>query len=246
MPQNDSDHRLAVLLSVLQHDAADPALAALDADRAERIRQRLAEIQQQPPDSEEIEAVLDDFDKFFRFAVQTCNLPTASPIPITGKTSGADKDDRSASSKSTKSKTSLKLFDPSNDPIADLHRLAPSQIARALSSEHPKSIALVLSQLDKSLTAETLDLLPEDVQFKVFYQLKEEPNVSPDLIARIASHGRQRNADRAGIGRRARPRSANGRSAATATEEDPHANGHGTAAGRRGGRRPLARIAVCV
>ena len=175
------EKRVAMLLSALGEDAIEPALAGVDAHRAQAIRAELERLAQTTVDHDEMEEVVDDFETFFRFAVQTLSIPTVLDDQIAGSVTG-DGDEVSADESSG---AQIRIFEPTDDPVEDLQRLEPAQIAGALASEHPKTIALVFGCLDRTLAAKTIDLLPSEAQSEVFFQLRDDHAAPDDLVQRI-------------------------------------------------------------
>ncbi len=181
MQRTSQNEKIALLLKGLGADAAEPTLTALPVDRAEEVRQQLAHLDATPPDQEAIDTVLDDFETFFRFALQTLNAPSS----LAEYTQSSEPDANEAAQHPESTTAPLRIFEPSDDPIQDLNRLEPVQIAGALGTEHVKTIALVLTCLDLSKAAKILDHLPEELQTDVFFALKTEHNATADLIDRV-------------------------------------------------------------
>ena len=63
--------QLALLLSVMGPQATETALKSVDEEAAAQVRSTLESLRLDPPSKEEIEFVLDDFAKYFRFALKT-------------------------------------------------------------------------------------------------------------------------------------------------------------------------------
>ncbi len=176
-------HRIALLLSGLGSDVTEPALAGLAGDKADQVREALDQLASQPPQADELNDVLDDFETFFRFALKTANAPSNwaaesfDDLPV---------DDEEEVVAPVPARPRLKIFQPSDDPIADLQRLAPLQIAGALANEHAKTIGMVLSCLDNAAAASVLDLLPAEQQPGAFFALQQPNSVPQDLLMRVA------------------------------------------------------------
>jgi len=177
MTNSPTDLKLAILLNTLGHEAADAALSGLPAERTAAVRQHLEEFEVEQPSLQAIEAALDEFEVFLNFAVDTLQLPARiAPSAL----------DSGFGGRPQPPKTELKIFEPTDDPFYDLNRLNPGQIAAALAQERPKTISIVLSQLDRQLVAATIDLLPEQMQSEVFMLLKTAERPQADLIQRVA------------------------------------------------------------
>ena len=70
---------------------------------------------------------------------------------------------------------------PTDDPVEDINKLDPFQVAEALSHDHPKTIALVLERLQPERSAFVLQELPENLRNETILFLSQESNV-PQLI----------------------------------------------------------------
>lgn len=66
-----------------------------------------------------------------------------------------------------------------------LKNVAPDQIAPFISSEHPQTIALILSQLDGAQASGILSQLPERLQSDVAYRIATMDNITPSVIKQI-------------------------------------------------------------
>ena len=67
-----------------------------------------------------------------------------------------------------------------------LQKAEPKQLARFLQSEHPQTIALILSHLDSSKSAALLTSLPEDMRSDVALRMASLDQIAPEIITKIA------------------------------------------------------------
>lgn len=67
-----------------------------------------------------------------------------------------------------------------------LQKADPQQLAKFIHSEHPQTIALVLSHLNPSQAAALLFSLPGELRSEVALRMASLEQISPDVIARIA------------------------------------------------------------
>jgi flagellar motor switch protein FliG len=171
MPADAVDDKIAVLLNLLGDGVAEQVLRRLRPERAAELRQRLNSIRSTPVSRRRKEDAVAEFDRFYRFVTQTA--PPA--LRIVG---GFDADDEEA-------RAADRTFEPGDDPFADLERLTPVRLAVALTTEHPKLAAIVLSHLPAERGAEVLDALPEEHRRLVFVQLSRADKASPEIVARI-------------------------------------------------------------
>ena len=68
-----------------------------------------------------------------------------------------------------------------------LEKADPQQLAKFIHSEHPQTIALVLSHLNPSQAAALLTSLPSEIRSDVALRMGNLDQISPDIISRIAS-----------------------------------------------------------
>jgi flagellar motor switch protein FliG len=68
-----------------------------------------------------------------------------------------------------------------------LQRADPQQLAKFIHSEHPQTIALVLSHLNPSQAAALLFSLPQKIRSDVAIRMANLDQISPDIIHKIAS-----------------------------------------------------------
>ncbi len=68
-----------------------------------------------------------------------------------------------------------------------LQKADPQQLAKFIHNEHPQTIALILSHLKASQAAALLSSLPADMRPDVALRMAHLDQISPDIIARIAS-----------------------------------------------------------
>lgn len=68
-----------------------------------------------------------------------------------------------------------------------LQKADPQQLAKFIHNEHPQTIALVLSHLNSSQAAGLLYSLPNDMRADVALRMANLDQISPDIIAKIAS-----------------------------------------------------------
>jgi flagellar motor switch protein FliG len=68
-----------------------------------------------------------------------------------------------------------------------LQKADPQQLAKFIHSEHPQTIALVLSHLNPSQAAGLLFSLPSEIRADVALRMAHLDQISPDIISKIAS-----------------------------------------------------------
>ncbi len=68
-----------------------------------------------------------------------------------------------------------------------LQKADPQQLAKFIHSEHPQTIALILSHLNSSQAAALLSSLPPDMRADVALRMANLDQISPEIISRIAT-----------------------------------------------------------
>jgi flagellar motor switch protein FliG len=68
-----------------------------------------------------------------------------------------------------------------------LQKADPRQLAKFIHSEHPQTIALILSHLNPTQAAGLLSSLPEEIRSDVSMRMANLDQISPDIIAKIAN-----------------------------------------------------------
>lgn len=68
-----------------------------------------------------------------------------------------------------------------------LQKADPQQLAKFIHSEHPQTIALILSHLNPPQAAGLLSSLPEELRADVAMRMANLDQISPDIIAKIAN-----------------------------------------------------------
>ncbi len=67
-----------------------------------------------------------------------------------------------------------------------LHKADPQQLAKFIHSEHPQTIALILSHLSAAQAAALLTSLPPDMRSDVALRMANLDQISPEIISKIA------------------------------------------------------------
>src|SRR5580700_6887438 len=73
-----------------------------------------------------------------------------------------------------------------NKNLETLQKADPTQLSRFIESEHPQTIALILSHLSPSQAASLLGTLPLPLRSDVTLRIAQLDRVSPDVVARIS------------------------------------------------------------
>lgn len=179
MQTETTEERMALLLGLLGPEVADPVLEQLPENRRRRLRDLREEVQSASLGRVEIAEVIDEFMRFFRFALQqTSDKPQ---LRVVGLDAG-DEDDEESEAFVGPAKH---VFEPSDDTFADLNRLTPIQIAGALRSESPRTIAVVLNCLEPHRAGETLKYVAPEIRGPIFVQLQNTQAAPQALLERV-------------------------------------------------------------
>lgn len=173
LPTNE---RLAMLLNALGPDAAEAALDSMNESQANALKRLSAELHIEPPSRDELEYVIDDFFKYFQFALKTLQSNETGPSAPRGNQARRG------------AQAPVQVFPkitPSHDPANDLNRLDPFQIAESLRQEHPKTIALVLRQIDVQQAARVLEQLDGPARSQAVVQLSQPLTIPAPIVQQV-------------------------------------------------------------
>lgn len=171
------EEKVAIVLRLLGQPVTDTVLRQLPAEQSQQLQQVLHQFEQQPPPEADIEEVLDDFERFFRFAAATGGMPTTKPA----EDQEADEPPPRPRPK-RKERPQLRLV---GNPFEDLYELRSYQIFGALRSENPRTVALVLNCLEPAVAGEVLQMFPEEQRGELAVQLADHPTAPDSLLERL-------------------------------------------------------------
>jgi len=185
-------------------------LARLDRERSERLRADMQRFQRAPPPPEVYAQILTDLDHLLR---EQSTGPHDAPVAATPGVNGAvaapgpaGEEAKPAARVANGTASAAELPDEAaiaTDPLAALRAMSGSgpaqapgngathatgnleRLALALSDEHPRTVALVLAQMEPDRGGEVLRRLHPEMRREVSLQLGREVSVNPDLINRI-------------------------------------------------------------
>jgi flagellar motor switch protein FliG len=80
----------------------------------------------------------------------------------------------------------MKAFNSDSANFDALQKADPQQLAKFIHSEHPQTIALILSHLNPSQAAGLLASLPVEIRSDVALRMANLDQISPDIISKIA------------------------------------------------------------
>jgi flagellar motor switch protein FliG len=148
--------------------------------QAEVIRRGLQDESARKLPQDQQNELLDNFERFFQFAIQ--NAPSGPQL--------FDPDTRSDQEK--KEDEAKRRARMAGDPVAELEELSVYQIAGALETEQPRTVAILLSKFAPQLAAEVLALLLPDHRNNVVKEMARGMESPKLLVERIARATMQR------------------------------------------------------
>lgn len=183
-PEKDAAQRYsgaqkaAVLMVTLGEELSGAVLKHLDEDEVALLGKEVARIPSIT--SEEAEAILDEFYQMSMAQdyVLKGGLEYARRMLISafGPEAGKKILDRL-----------VKLLGHETASFDALQKADPQQLAKFIHSEHPQTIALILSHLGSSQAAGLLFSLPAEMRADVALRMASLDQISPDIISKIAS-----------------------------------------------------------
>jgi len=72
-------------------------------------------------------------------------------------------------------------------PFSNIRKVDPKQLVNFLSSEHPQTIALILSNLDSEQAATILNYLPREMQSDIAWRIATMERTSPEVVKEVES-----------------------------------------------------------
>ncbi len=170
--------KVAILMVMIGHDASSSILRELDEEEVQKISREIARVQTLT--SEEAEGVLEEFYQMSlaRDYVINGGLEYARKLLMNAFGPEQAKKMLDRLTKTLGSETLS--FDA-------LQKTDPQQLAKFIHSEHPQTIALVLSHLNPSQAAGLLSSLPVEMRADVALRMAGLDEISPEIISKIAT-----------------------------------------------------------
>jgi flagellar motor switch protein FliG len=170
--------RAAMLLISLGDTASAKIVCQLSDEEVQRVSKEVTRIRSISAD--QLESVLDVFH----------NLTLANDYVVSGGLDYARKMLVAAFGPDTGQRLLERLpkdLGQKAPSFGALQKAEPKQLARFLQSEHPQTIALILSHLDSSKSAALLNSLPEEMRSDVALRMASLDQIAPEIITKIAS-----------------------------------------------------------
>ena len=170
--------KAAILMVMIGPDASSTLFRELDEDEVQEISREIARVQMLTP--EEAEGVLEEFYQ----------MSVAHDYVIKGGVEYAKKVLHNAFGPDQARKIFDRLVKTLNSETISfdaLQKTDPQQLAKFIHSEHPQTIALILSHLNSSQAAGLLSSLPAELRSDVTLRMASLDQISPEIITKIAT-----------------------------------------------------------
>ena len=169
------DQKVAIVMVALGEEVSGEVMKFLSDYEIEEITQAIASLK--TISVELMDKVLEDFEQ---------HLMAGEWI-----SQGGEDFARAALERALGPQKAAEILDRVSNKVASgfymLKNVASDQIAPFISSEHPQTIALILSQLDGAQASGILSQLPERLQSDVAYRIATMDNITPSVIKQIES-----------------------------------------------------------
>ena len=169
--------KAAILMIMIGPEASSALFRSLDEDEVQAISREIARVQTLTP--EDAEGVLDEFYQ----------MSLAKDYVIKGGVEYARKvlDNAFSPEQSRRIYDRLvKTLSTETVSFDALQKTDPQQLAKFIHSEHPQTIALILSHLNPPQAAGLLSSLPAEMRSDVTLRMASLDQISPDIISKIA------------------------------------------------------------
>jgi flagellar motor switch protein FliG len=170
--------KAAILMVMIGDEASSALLRELDSGEIDEISREIARVQALTP--EEAEGVLEEFH----------HMVTARDYVIKGGIDYARKVLINAFGDDQAQRMLDRLMKSlGNEQLSfdALQKTDPQQLSKFIHSEHPQTIALILSHLNPSQAAALLSSLPKEIRGDVATRMASLDQISPDIISKIAN-----------------------------------------------------------
>jgi flagellar motor switch protein FliG len=170
--------KAAIVLIMLGEDASAEIFKNLDENEVEHLGREVARIQSIT--SEQAESILEEFYQMI----------VAHDYVVKGGIDYARKVLVNAFGPETAKKMLDRLMKTLGSEAANfdaLQKADPTQLAKFIHSEHPQTIALILSHLNPSQAASLLFSLPAEMRGDVALRMANLDQISPEIISKIAA-----------------------------------------------------------
>ena len=170
--------KAAALLATLGENTSAEILKHLSEDEVQKVSQAVAQLPQLS--SEEAGTVLEEFEQMVTAQQYVVKGGMEYAREMLNHAFGTEAANRLLERVKTVIATEAASFDV-------LQKADPQQLAKFIHSEHPQTIALILSHLNSSQAAALLMSLPRELRTDVAVRMANLDQISPEIIEKIAS-----------------------------------------------------------
>jgi flagellar motor switch protein FliG len=170
-------HKAAIVMIMIGDEASSAILRQLDEDEVQLISREIARVQSLT--SEEAEGTLEEFyhmviahDYVIKGGIEYARRMLMNAFPPEQARRMVDR--------------LVKTLGNETLSFDALQKTDPQQLAKFIHSEHPQTIALVLSHLNPSQAAGLLFSLPAEMRADVALRMASLDQISPEIISKIA------------------------------------------------------------
>ncbi len=177
VPALSGPRRAAIVLISLGEQASADLVKDLNEEEVQAVSREIARLDS--VSSEQAEMVLEDFHQ----------LVAGREFALKGGRAYARKMLQNAFGPEASKKIFDRLVKVLGTDVASfdvLHKADPQQLAKFIHSEHPQTIALILSHLSSSQAAALLVSLPPGMRSDVALRMANLDQISPEIISKIA------------------------------------------------------------
>ncbi|MEN6534019.1 MAG: flagellar motor switch protein FliG [Bryobacteraceae bacterium] len=175
--------KAAILLVLLGEETSAEIMRQLSEDEVQAVSREVARLGTVNP--EQGESILDEFHQ----------MALARDFVVKGGLDNARRMLVNAFGPETAEKILYRLTRTLHADMADfaeLQKADPQQLAKFVASEHPQTIALIVSQLNSTQAAALLMSLPGEIRSDVASRMASLDQISPEIINKIAGIVHQR------------------------------------------------------
>jgi flagellar motor switch protein FliG len=170
--------KAAILMVMVGSEASSAILRQLDEEEVQSISTEIARVQTLTP--EEAEGVLDEFHQ----------MMVAHDYVVKGGIEYARKTLTAAFGPEHARRMLDRLMKQISSETLSfdaLQKTDPQQLSKFIQSEHPQTIALILSYLNPSQAAGLLSSIPAEIRTDVALRMASLDQISPEIVSKIAA-----------------------------------------------------------
>lgn len=178
---SDFEWRLCLFVSLLDDDVAERVVETFPPARRQEMLACVREMAASPPHIEQIESVIEEFDRMLRLLK---SVKADSTSTEQDESKEQQDPDGAADAGEPEAAPAADLSQVSG-AVEQLSLLAPQRLAAALRDEQPQIVAIVAKQLTEKRAGEMLAFLPGDLRSAVMLKLTAPIDPAPRLVEQL-------------------------------------------------------------